>query len=146
MTSRTYSFLSVSAAISGPNGSFNLSHGNTEGGISVTMRGPKNTLTIGADGSGMNSLHADNSCTVTVRLLKVSPVNTMLNGMYEQDRQAPQVWGQNVITIRDINLGDVLSIKGCAFSKQPDVTYDKEGPALEWTWDGAQVVETLGSV
>jgi len=143
---RTYSFLSVSASISGPNGSFSLSRGNTEGGVTVTMRGPKNTLTVGADGSAMNSLHADNSATITVRLQKVSPTNTLLNAMYDADRASPIVWGQNSITIRDINLGDTITAQGVAFQKQPDVTYDKEGPALEWVFDVGRVDETLGSV
>ena len=141
---KTYSFISVSASIAGAFGSFTISSGNTEGGITVAMRGPKNTLTIGADGSGMNSLHADNSASVTVRLLKVSPVNSMLNAMYEAERQFPSTWGQNNITIRDINMGDVISLNGCAFSKRPDVTYDKEGPALEWVFDCANVTEVLG--
>ena len=142
----TYSFLSVSASISGPNGSFSLSNGNTEGGITIAMRGPKNTLTVGADGSGMNSLHADNSATVTVRLLKVSPTNALLNAMYDADRVDPTSWGQNVIKLRDINLGDDVTATGCAFQKQPDLTYDKEGPALEWVFDVATVHEDLGSV
>jgi len=144
--SGTYSFLSVSASISGPNGSFSLSNGNTEGGITVAMRGAKNTLTIGADGSGMNSLHADNSATVTVRLLKVSPTNSNLNSMYDADRVDPTSWGQNVITIRDINLGDTITADGCAFQKQPDVVYDKEGAALEWVFDVSNVDESLGSI
>ena len=141
---KTYSFLSVSASITGPNGSFSLSNGNTEGGISISMRGPKNTMTIGADGSAMNSLHADNSATVTVRCLKVSPTNALLNAMYDADRFDPTSWGRNVITIRDLNLGDIVTADGCAFQKQPDVTYDKEGPALEWVFDVGNVDEVLG--
>ncbi len=39
------------------------------------MGGPKNTMTIGADGEVMHSLHADKSGTVTVNLLKTSPTN-----------------------------------------------------------------------
>lgn len=146
MATNTYSFLTVSASITGPNGSFNLSNGNTEGGITVSFRAAKNTLTIGADGSGMNSLHADNSGTVVIRLLKVSPVNSLLSTLYDADRLDATAWGRNTITVRDVNLGDIVTAKGCAFQKHPDVTYDKEGPALEWTFDVADLDPNLGSV
>lgn len=141
----TYSFLSFSASINGPNGSFSLSDGNTEGGITFSMRGAKNTLTVGADGSGMNSLHADNSGTITVRALKTSPVNAMLMEMYNADAADPTSWGQNTITGRDVNRGDHATGTGCAFQKRPDLTYDKEGAANEWVLDVTNLDEKLGS-
>lgn len=140
----TYSFLSVSAAITGPNGSFSLSDGNAEGGISTAMRGPKNTLTVGADGTGMNSLHADRSATYTVRLLKTSPTNAMLTEMYKADESDATNWGRNTITIRDVNRGDHIVGYRCAFQKLPDNTWDKEGPAIEWVFDVTQHDSTLG--
>lgn len=142
----TYSFLTFSASINGPNGSFSLSDGNTEGGITFARRAAKNTLTIGADGTGQNSLHADNSGTITVRLLKTSPTNAMLQTMYDADRADPVNWGQNVISGRDINLGDDHTGNGCAFQKFPDVVYDKEGPALEWVFDVADIDSILGAL
>lgn len=141
----TYSFLSVSSSINGPNGSFSLSDGNTEGGITASMRGAKNTLTIGADGSGMNSLHADKSGTITVRLLKTSLTNALLSQMYESDVSDASNWGNNVITIRDVNRGDHVTGAGCAFQKRPDLVYDKEGAANEWIFDVTQLDESLGS-
>ena len=140
-----YSFLSVSAAINGPNGSFSLSDGNADGGISTAMRGPKNTLTIGAGGEGMNSLHADQSATYTVRLLKTAPTNAQLMEMYTADEADPSAWGRNTITIRDVNRGDHITGKKCAFQKMPDNTYDKEGPAMEWVFDVTKHDSTLGT-
>lgn len=140
----TYSFMSVTAAISGPNGSFDLSNGNSEGGISHSMREDKNAQTVGADGTVMNSLHAGNTGTVTVRLLKTSPVNALLSNMYAADKSDATVWGQNVITIRDVARGDHVTCSQCAFKKFPDETWDKEGPALEWTFD-AVIDAQLGS-
>ncbi|EAP1742638.1 DUF3277 family protein [Salmonella enterica] len=66
----TYSFTDVTASISGPTGVIDLGYGSasSEEGITVAMAGPKNTMTIGADGEVMNSLHADKSGTVTVKL------------------------------------------------------------------------------
>lgn len=141
----TYSFTSVSASIVGPNGSFSLSNGNTEGGITFAKSGPKNTKTVGADGQVMNSMHADESGTVTVRLLKTSVTNAMLQAMYDGDRADASNWGQNVIILRDINRGDEETAVGCAFQKFPDVTFDKEGPALEWVFDVARISTVLGS-
>lgn len=145
MAINTYSFASFSCYIAGPNGSFNLSAGNTEGGISFSRRASKNTLTVGADGRGQNALHAENSGTITVRLLKTSPANAMLQAMYDSDRSNPSVWGQNVITGRDTNLGDNHTGNLCAFQKFPDVVYDKEGAALEWVFDVADLQSNLGA-
>ena len=136
MTSRTYSFLSVSADISGPNGSFNLSSGNTEGGISVTMRGPKNTLTIGADGSGMNTLVADKSAEIIVRLLKTSPQNAALSSMLAFQRTSAANWGQNILNVNNSVSGDSFNGSLVAFAKQPVVTYDRDGRMNEWRFTG----------
>ncbi len=141
----TYSFLDVSAAIYGPNGSFSLSNGNSEGGITVARRGDKNTLTIGADGTPMNSLHADNSGTITVRLLKTSGTNALLQSMYDADRADSSAWGNNTIVIRDTNLGDSHDAIAVAFTKFPDTVYDKEGPALEWTFTAGRIDSVLGA-
>lgn len=140
----TYSFLEINANITGTNGSFSLSDGNTEGGISVAMRGPKNTLTVGADGSTQNSLHADRTATCTARFLKTSPTNALLQSMYDADEADVTSWGGNTITITDINRGDSITLTNVAFQKFPDNVYDKEGPALEWTFDCGFMHTTLG--
>ena len=143
----SYSFQNVVAGIAGPNGNIQLGAGagTAEGGISVAMRGDKNTLTVGADGTGMNSLHADNSGSVTVRLLKTSPINALLMSMYNADKASSIVWGKNVISIRDFARGDHVTCYGCAFKKAPDLTWDKGGPVVEWMWDATKVEERLGT-
>ena len=142
----TYSFITFSCSISGPNGSFSLSNGNSEGGITFEYREAKNTQTIGADGTAMNSLHASNAGTITARFLKTSPTNALLSTMYDADRLDPTSWGQNIITGRDVNLGDHNTGKYCAFQKHPATVYDKEGPALEWVFDVGQIDINLGSI
>jgi hypothetical protein len=143
----SYSFQNVVAGIAGPNGNIQLGAGagTAEGGISVAMRGDKNTLTVGADGTGMNSLHADNSGSVTVRLLKTSPINALLMSMYNADRSSSLNWGKNVISIRDYARGDHITCTGCAFKKAPDLTWDKEGQVIEWVWDATRIEERLGT-
>lgn len=144
----TYSFIAVSATISGPGGSFNLGQGsgNSEEGITVSRTDDKNTMTMGADGSGMHSLHAGNPGTVTVRLLKVSPVNQMLMTMYNYQKESPANWGSNIIVIRDVNLTDIHTCRSCAFRRAPDITYAKDGGTVEWVFDAIDVDAVLGSV
>src|SRR3954471_5374952 len=118
----TYSFLDNMCAISGPNGAFSLGAGtgNTEGGISIVQTEDKNTMTIGADGEGMHSLHAGKSGTVTIRLLKTSPTNAQLSSMYALDTAGGVSHGKNTITTRDLARGDVITCQQVAFAKYAD--------------------------
>ncbi|HGG5994045.1 TPA: phage protein [Salmonella enterica subsp. diarizonae serovar 61:r:z53] len=104
----TYSFMDVTASLSGPTGEIDLGYGSasSEEGITVAMGGPKNTMTIGADGEVMHSLHEDKSGTVTVNLLKTSPTNKKLSLAYNAQSQSSGTWGNNVIVIRNTSLSD----------------------------------------
>jgi len=141
-----YSFLDVQAAIAGPTGAFNLGAGAAvaEEGITIEATTDKNVMTIGADGKGQHSLVADDSCTVTIRLLKTSPVNAQLMLMYNAQTASSALWGQNVITVNNPVLQDVNVIQSCAFKKKPTITYAKEGGFNEWTFDGIKADSILG--
>lgn len=117
----TYSFMDVTASLSGPTGEIDLGYGSasSEEGITVAMGGPKNTMTIGADGEVMHSLHADKSGTVTVNLLKTSPTNKKLSLAYNAQSQSSGTWGNNVIVIRNKVSGDIITARSVAFQKQP---------------------------
>src|SRR5699024_3635079 len=97
----TYSFMDVTATLTGPTGSIDLEYGSasSEEGIVVAMSGPKNTMTIGADGEVMHSLHADKSGTITVNLLKTSPTNKKLSLAYNAQSQSSATWGNNLFVI-----------------------------------------------
>ena len=149
----TYSFNDNQCAIKGPNGAFNLGYGscNSEGGITVNMVEDKSTMTIGADGCVMHSLHAGKGATITVRLLKTSPTNAQLSQMYADDtgtRGNPRGTanhGTNEISIRDMQRNDVINCQQCAFAKFPDMTYAKEGGEMVWTFHAGVVDFILGS-
>lgn len=81
----TYSFMDTQCSLASDDGVFDLGYGAAiaEEGITFSMGGDKNTMTIGADGEGMHSLHADKSGTVTIRVLKTSPVNAKLSNLYQ---------------------------------------------------------------
>jgi Bacteriophage KPP10, Structural protein ORF10 len=143
----TYSFLSIVATISGPGAAaFPLGQGAgvAEEGITVEMTAEKDTMTIGADGSGMHSLSADNSGKLTIRLLKTSPTNNLLSLMYNLQKPNPALWGQNIIVINDVLRGDQISAKQVAFSKHPNLTYAKEGGTVEWEMMAVKIDQLLG--
>lgn len=142
----TYSFLDVTASLTGPTGVIDLGQGsaNSEEGITQTMGGNKNTMTIGADGEVMHSMHADKSGTITVTLLKTSPVNKKLSLAYNAQSQSSATWGNNVIVIRNTASGDISTARSCAFQKQPDFNNAKEGGTVAWVFDCGKIDQLLG--
>lgn len=144
--SNTYSFTDTQAAIVGPGGNFNIGtgSGSADEGITVEMAEDKNTLTIGADGVGMNSLHASKAGKITVRLLKTSPVNAQLSAMYATQTASSVLHGQNVITLKNAALGDSITGVGCAFKRFPTLGYGKDGAMNVWEFDVAELNIALG--
>lgn len=142
----TYSFMDVVASLSGPTGSIDLGYGsaNSEEGITVTMTESKNTMTIGADGEVMHSLHAGKSGTMTVTLLKTSPVNKKLSLMYNAQSQSSALWGNNVIVLCNHASGDITTARAVAFQKQPDHSDAKVGNTKSWVFDCGKIDQVLG--
>lgn len=144
--SGTYSFMDVTATLVGAGGVIDLGYGSAvaEEGITVSRNGNKNTMTIGADGEGMHSLHADKSGSFTVRLLKNSPVNSKLMALYNVQSLSSSAWGQNVISINQTVSGDKIVGRSVAFQKVPDIRYAKEGDILEWVFESIKIDSLLG--
>lgn len=142
-----YSFLNVNASIAGPGGLLNLAAGAAvaEEGITIEPVEDKNIMTIGADGKGQHSLVASDAVTVTVRLLKTSPLNAALMLMYNLQSASSALWGQNIFTVVDSGRNDYTVIQACAFKKKPTLTYAKEAGLNEWTWDGIAASSVLGA-
>lgn len=142
----TYSFLDVNAAINGPGGNFNLASGAgaADEGIVVAAVGDKNVMQTGAGGEGQHSLIAAESSTVTLTLLKTSPVNGLLMAMYNYQSSSSAVWGKNNIVISDFARGDIMTLQKVAFKKVPDITYAKEAGTVVWTFDAIKTGRFLG--
>lgn len=143
----TYSFLDVVAALTGPGGSINLGAGASaaEEGITIEPVADTNTMTIGASGEGMHSLSANKASTVTVRLLKTSPVNAQLQTMYNLQTQSSLLHGKNVMTVRDVARGDAIILTEVAFKKRPTINYAKDGGVNEWQFDAISTNQMLGT-
>ncbi|KDA93346.1 DUF3277 family protein [Pantoea agglomerans] len=142
----TYSFIDVTASLTGPSGAVDLGYGaaNSDEGIVVSMTEAKNTMTTGADGEGMHSLHAGKSGTVTINLLKTSPVNKKLSLMYNAQTLSSTLWGNNVIVVRNTASGDLVTARGCAFQKVPDFSNPKVAGTVTWVFDCIKIDELLG--
>lgn len=143
----TYSFMDVVATITGAAGFIDLGYGssNSEEGITIAMAGDKNTMTIGADGEGMHSLHADKSGTITVRLLKTSPKNAQLMAAYDLQTASPTLHGQNVIAVSMPRVGELHTARSVAFKKKPDMTLAKDGGIVEWVFDALKIDSIHGT-
>jgi hypothetical protein len=144
--SNVYSFKNCNASLVGPGGVAVLGNGAAaaEEGITVEATEDKNTMTIGADGRGQHSLIASDAATVTVRLLKTSPINAILMIMYDLQTSSSALHGQNVITIVDAARGDTTILQSCAFKKKPTLTYAKEAGMNEWVFDCIKANTVLG--
>lgn len=147
MTTNTYSFLDVQAALVGPGGAITLGAGAgaAEEGISIEPTGEVDTMTIGADGSGMHTLHADKSGRVSVRLLKTSTTNGLLSAMYAFQTASGATHGQNTLVINDSNRGEVITCRQVAFSKAPSLQYGKESGVVEWNFSAVIVDRVLAA-
>ena len=145
---QTYSFLEVNASLVGPGGfvSLGAGAGASEEGISIDPTSEIDTMTIGADGKGMHTLHADKSGRVTVRLLKTSPTNALLSAMYNFQTASGGTHGQNTLTLVDSNRGDVVTCRQVAFTKAPPLSYAKEAGTIEWEFNAVEIDRTLAGV
>lgn len=143
----TYSFMDVHCTLASDDAVIDVGYGAgvAEEGITFGMAGDKNTMTIGADGDGMHSLHADNSGQVTVRLLKTSPTNAKLMNLYNLQKVDTRKWGKNTITMNNSASGDNATATKCAFKKVPDLANAKDGSMLEWVFDSIKVDLKLGT-
>ena len=143
----SYSFMDVTGTLVGPGGVIDLGQGAGVGdeGINISMAGDGSTMTIGVDGAGMHNLSADKSGTVTIELLKTSPINAKLQAMFNLQSQNASLWGKNIISITNTVSGDKTICSSCAFGKKPDVIYKKEGGMVSWKFNALSVDTILGT-
>lgn len=146
----SYSFKDVYATLTDPTGTIiplsGLGSGVAEEGISIEPTGDKNTMTVGADGSVMHSLSADESGVATIRYLQTSHANGLLNLLYQKQTQSALLHGHNVLTVTNVAGKEVIVSRQCAFKKYPAIKYGKEGAIMEWTFDLGHVVPVLNVV
>jgi hypothetical protein len=143
----TYSFLHVKASLVGPNGAVIIGSdaGAAEEGISVERSEDVVTTRAGADGTPIHMLHAARLGRITVRLMKSSSSNALLSALFDADTTNPSTYGQNTIVVSWLTAGDIITGRYCGFSRPPAITYAKEGPNLEWSWNVGYLDYALGA-
>jgi hypothetical protein len=145
----TYSFLRTSTRPSAvPGGSFQLGSGsgNADEGISFDDADPKNTMTPGADGQVMHSLHASNAGKVVVRLLKTSPVNAQLSQLYANQKKRRARCGGRTSSPSTTWPAATWSRPGRWRSPStPHAAYAKDGNVMEWEFDVGALDILLGT-
>ncbi|MEA1228766.1 DUF3277 family protein [Acinetobacter sp. IRS14] len=143
----TYSFMDTHCTLTSADAVIDVGYGAgvSEEGITIAMGGDKNSMTIGSDGEGMHSLHADNSGQVTISLLKTSPTNAKLMNLYNLQKVNTKKWGKNTITLNHEGSGDNATATKCAFKKVPDLKKAKDGGTVEWVFDSIKIEEQLGT-
>lgn len=141
-----YSFIDFVAGYIGPFGTFDMSSGGVaEEGITIAFDEDKASKVNGADGDWMYSLHAAQGGTVTLRLLKTSPMNRNLQSLYKYETSSSAYYGRGTITARNPVTGDVFVCLGCGLRKFPDNVNAKEGGTNEWVFLVGRIEPTLGN-
>ena len=135
----TYSFLDTLATLQdGATGQFFAlasGAGVAEEGITVEQVADVDDMVIGIDGVPVHSLVANKGAHVTVRLLKTSPINALLQNLLQQNRNTAATWGQMTIRVSNGPLGDNITNQACAFAKVPNITYAKDAGMNEWRFN-----------
>jgi hypothetical protein len=146
MAGGVYSFVDFLAAYTGSFGSFDMSSGGiAEEGITIAFDEDKASKVNGADGDWMHSLHASQGGTVTVRLLKTSPLNHTFSALYNYETSSSAYYGRGTITCRNPVTGDLFVCLGCGLRKFPDNVNAKDGGTNEWVFNVGRIEPTLGN-
>lgn len=143
----TYSFVDVQATLVGPGGVIPLGYGAAvaEEGISIEQEEDKDRMVVGADGTPMHTLHAGKQGTATIRLLKQSPTNALLQAMYDFQTLSSANWGINILVISNVASGDIVSCRAVAFRRQSPLTYAKDANVNEWAFNVGMIDRVLGT-
>ncbi|ESK40253.1 hypothetical protein P256_00700 [Acinetobacter nectaris CIP 110549] len=143
----TWSFMDTHATLVSDDGSIDLGYGAAiaKEGITISMSENKNTMTTGADGEGMHSLHCSKSGTITVRLLKTSPANAKLMNLYNTQSASSKKWGKNNFTLNNDASGDNVTGTKLAFQKAPDYNAAEDGATVDWVFDAIKIDMKLGT-
>lgn len=149
-TPNTYSFASVNAVVADAASGISVQIANGAGvsgeGITVAMNEEKATMSIGADGTPMHSVHKSKGGRIVVRIQKTSPTHAIIDQIYRYTANAGGAnYGQITITLNDLARGDVIVGSQCGIAKRPDLSYAVEGGAMEWVFNVGILEWVLGS-
>lgn len=88
---------------------------------------------VGTDGEVTRSKTNDRRATVSILLMQSSDGNALLSGLNNLDRLAGNGAGVGPLLVRDRQGTSLYAAAECWVSKPPDVSFDREPTAREWT-------------
>ena len=88
---------------------------------------------VGTDGEVTRSKTNDRRATITILLMQSSDGNALLSGLNNLDRLAGNGAGVGPFLVRDRQGTALYAGAECWISKPPDVSFDREPTAREWT-------------
>jgi len=141
-----YSFIDNNATWSGPGGTISLGNGSgaAEEGMTIEYDDDIGHMDIGADGVVQHSLHANKSGTITIRVLKTSPINQKISTKIAFQRASAQNYGQDVFSIQNSVTGDVITCQRVAPKHFSPLTYAKDAGMNEWKLNAGLIEPVLG--
>ena len=87
----------------------------------------------GTDGEVTRSKTNDRRATISIMLMQSSTGNALLSGLNNIDRLAGNGAGVGPLLVRDRQGLALYAAAECWISKPPDVSFDREPTAREWT-------------
>jgi hypothetical protein len=98
----------------------------------ITQGAEKGSMLIGADGSGLFSISADKSATITIRLMHTSPTHALLMRKLKRQQAVGAVSAAFPVTKMDTGSGEGGSADKCFIQSAPVDQTGKNATVREW--------------
>lgn len=138
MEVKTYDFKQV-AAVLGARTLTGFAEGDS---ISLEYESNLFNTTIGADGEATRSKTNNRSAKVTIKLLKTSLANDILNEYYQADLLSNG--GIFPFLLKDNNGSELHAAEKMWIEKEPSAPFGQDAPTREWTLRTHFMVSTFG--
>lgn len=100
--------------------------------IVVTQGADAGTGLIGADGSGIFSISADRSATISIKLQHTSPTHRLLHQRWKQQRARGANASSFSFVIKDKTSGEGGTADHCYIQSAPEDSKGKSATVREW--------------
>ena len=100
---------------------------------------------VGTDGEVTRSKTNNRLATIKVKLMLTSSGNSALSALNNLDRATPGGAGVGPMLVRDRQGTSLYTASKCWISRPPDVSFDREPTAREWTLQAANLVRFDGN-
>jgi hypothetical protein len=137
--STAYSFLNVSATIDRRDV---IGGWDGDDAIVVTPGADAGTGLIGANGDGIFSISADQSASISVKLMHTSPTHELLHKKWKQQRARGANASAFSFVIKDKVSGEGYTADKCYIMSAPETSHGKNATVREWIlWTASAVPE-----